>query len=317
MRRKLIPPAALLGVLLAASSAWAPPPVRPPPPPPPRPTPTPIPARPTPPRSTPTPSRPPVVIKPAFGASFEAARGRSAAEAAEVLRKQGAFLARNQRAAMLTHVIHQTLRQPHPATLTELRKLRADCGGVGPGALDPITLMELEAAESAAERVLLAEILQLIADNKHADAAEKIDRLEAPRHLPAVVAQALPDLRDELKCAAPLIRLRGVLIAPDVQFSAVRPALVDVPPKQLPPLMTRVADAWAALDAVNRMPNESHTVEGINRALLAVEVAAGGPIARKVRVELAARLILSERPKDATRRDCWTARLTPHTPRPF
>lgn len=305
MRRLPLAPAALVGVLLAASSAWAPPPVRPPPPPPPPPRPVPIPTpprtTPTPPRITPAPPRPPVVAKPAFGASFDAARGRSAAEAAELLRKQGAFLARNQRAAMLTLVVHQTLRQPHPPTLTELRKLRADCGGIGPGALDPITLMELEAAESAAERLLLAEILELIVQDRYADAAEKIDRLEAPRHLPVAVAQALPNLRDELKRAAPLIRLRGVLGAPFAQLGTVRRTLAGVPPKQLPPAVTRVAEAWAALDAVDRMPDQSHTAEDIDRTLAAVADTAGTAVARKLRVELAARLILSERPKDATR----------------
>src|SRR4051812_15281755 len=140
MRRKLIAPAALAGVLLIASHAWAPPPIgRPaptPPPPPPRPAPTPSrppstptpppappapgrapprpppPSPPPPPGAPPAPARPPIgSAKPAFGKSFEAARGKSAAEAATLLRTQGAFLARPERAAMLNMVAHQALRQ--------------------------------------------------------------------------------------------------------------------------------------------------------------------------------------------------------------
>lgn len=299
MRRKLIAPAALLGVLLAASSAWAPPPPRPPAPrpTPPAPRPTPTPARPSP----SFPARPPIGgAKPAFGASFEAARGRSAAEGAEVLRKQGAFLARGQRAAMLTVVIHQTLRQPHPATLTELRKLRADCGAVGPGALDPITLMELEAAESAAERLLLAEVLQLVADGKHADAAGKIDRLEAPRHLPAAVAQALPDLRDELKRAASLTDVRQILTG-KVPAENVWRQIAEASPKP-PPVVLQTAGLYRTLASASQLFGRSTTnaPEDIARVLAAVERDAGAALARKLRVEVAAHLILEGRPKDAT-----------------
>src|SRR4051794_36037809 len=107
MRRKLLAPAALAGVLLVASHAWAPPPAgggaRPP---------AGGGARPPsggssgarPPTGG---ARPPIVIggssarppigsaKPEFGKSFEAARARSATEAATLLRTQGAFLARS------------------------------------------------------------------------------------------------------------------------------------------------------------------------------------------------------------------------------
>src|SRR5262245_57187654 len=113
MRRTLLAPAAFAGVLLIASHAWAPPPVgrpAPPPPPPPRPTPTPPPRRPAPAPGRPPPAPPPPPLgsaKPAFGKTFEAARSKSAAEAATLLRTQGAFLARSERAAMLNMVAHQ------------------------------------------------------------------------------------------------------------------------------------------------------------------------------------------------------------------
>ncbi len=308
MRRKLLTPAALAGVLLVASHAWAPPPPRPPTPPP-RPTPTPSRPTPSPARPPSAPVRPPVgSAKPAFGKSFEAARAKSATEAAALLRTNRTILSRSEHAAMLNLVAHQMLRQQHAASLTDLRKLRADWAAVGPGAgLDPIVAMELEAAESAAERLLLAEILQLVSDGRFADAAEKIGVLESPRHLPAAVVQALPGLRDELVRTAPLMRMRDLLGGKTTTFRDVWQPVAGVSREQLPEDVARALDAWGALNGARKLlvnpPDPGflpRTVEDHELCLKNVAEYAGKSLAGKLRAEFAAKLLLDGDPKLAT-----------------
>ncbi|MBN9119215.1 MAG: hypothetical protein J0I06_08650, partial [Planctomycetes bacterium] len=236
---------------------------------------------------------------------FESARTRSATEAATLLRTQGAFLARSERAAMLNAIAYQLLRQRQAASLADLRRIRADWNAIGPGAgLDPIVAMELEAAESAAERLLLAEILQLIRDGRFTDAADKIGALESPRHLPAAVVQSLPGLRDELRRADPLVRMRALLNEKGISFRAVWQPAAKVPREALPDAVVRPAMAWSALDGARGLfagdaDSATYSVEHFESALKRVADTAGAELAGKLRVEAAARLFLGNRPKDS------------------
>lgn len=312
MRRKLIAPAALAGVLLVASSAWAPPPAggggRPP-----------VGGGGRPPvggsgsrppmGSGSAGARPPIGSpKPAFGKSFEAARTKSATEAAAMLRTEGAFLARPERAALLNAVAHQLLRQKQAASLADLRRVHADWHAVGPGAgLDPILAMELEAAESAAERLLLAEILQLIDNGPRNEAAAKIALLESPRYLPAVVVQALPELRDAVMWFDLCFRLGGHFVVdsrnPALHAEGVWEAVSKMPPDRRPPELARTAEVYRNLGRAYQLFLfiKPRTIEDIEGALKDVSDTVGPDLARKLRAEMAAHLILRDRPKDATR----------------
>ncbi len=287
MRRKLL---AFLAVLLLASLAWAPPP-----------------------RPTTIPPRPPVrVVPPAFHASMEAARARGAAEAAELLRQQSAAtISRAQRAAMLNAITHDLLRQKQAASLAELRQLRADWVAVGPGAgLDPIVAMQLESAESAAERLLLAEVLELVGGSMFERAEAKLAALESPRYLPTSVAFALPELRASLAAVVPLARLRAALDAPNATRGTVTQVLAGMPRGQLPVAVAQADDAWSSLhDAdvwlrsawVQPEGASPHTAEAAERVLKAVEKARGAHLAARLRVELAARAYLLGHATDAAK----------------
>ena len=313
MRRTWLVPAALVGVLLVAPHAWAPPPFgggRPAPPPPPRP-PVPTPRPPSTPARPPVTSRPPVVLpRPDFHAQLAAARTRSAAEAAELLRRQSAAtVSRAQRAAALNQLAHQMLRQKQAAALAELRALRADWLSVGTGAgLDPILAMELEAAESAAERALLADALKLAADGWFALAVVKVDSLASPRYLPAAVVVALPELRAELTRAVPARAMRDELGRKDPRLQDVTRHVEHVAEKALPSDVRRAIRAWGALlDASEVLaapgPNGDRagfTVERVEGVLKEAKGAVGDEVAGKLRAEVAAALFLDGRPKDAT-----------------
>jgi hypothetical protein len=240
-----------------------------------------------------------------FGKSFESARARNVHEAADLLRTQGTLLARADRAALLNLIAHQMLRQQRAASLADLRRLRADWNAVGPGAgLDPIVAMELEAAESAAERLLLAEILQLVRDGQLTEAADKITVLESPRHLPAAVVMVLPALRDELRRADPYVRLRTALNNPNASFREIWSSVAAVLPEP-PHAVAHPAVTLNALELVRERfagdpESTSANVKDLERLLGAVHSTGGAEVAGKLRAELAARLFIGNRPKDAT-----------------
>jgi hypothetical protein len=257
--------------------------------------------------------RPPApAVKPNFNKGFEAARAKGAAHAADYLRTQGsALLSRTQRAAMLNQIAHQMLRrQQQAATLTELRQLRTDWNAVGPGAgLDPLMAMELEAAESAAERVLLAEALRLVRDGRFAEATAKLDALGSPRYLPAAVVQALPELRAELKRAVPFLQVQVGLKKQDAGFAEVWRPVVNVSHDRLAPAIVRAGGAWSTLELASAMlagdmsvgRPVTRTVENIEQMLKDVKKTAGAELAGKLRVELSAKLFLDGRAGDAAK----------------
>jgi len=286
MRGQMLVPAALIALLLTESHAWVAPP-RP---------------RPRPPTPRPEP-RPPVGrARPEFRNAFEDARERSAREAADLLRTQGALIGRRERAALLNIIAHQMLCQKQSASLVELRQLRTDWLAIGSGVgLDPIVAMELEAAESAAERLLLAEVLKLIADGRFADADEKLDFLESPRYLPAVVVQTLPELRMWLQQAVPFLQMQAVLKRDGVSFKEAWQPVAHVARDRMPPSLAHAADIWRSLDRARPMllPGSSPSVSELEAALKDATSTAGMELANKLRVELAAKLFLLGRSNDA------------------
>lgn len=294
MRGQMLVPAALVALLLAESHAWVAPP---------RPRPSAPAPRPPTPAPRPPASRPPVGrAKPEFRNSLDAARARSATEAAAVLRTQGALISRRERAAMLNLIAFQMLRQKQTASLAELRQLRSDWHAVGTGVgLDPIVAMELEAAESAAERLLLAEILKLIADGRFADAHAKLDFLESPRYLPAVVVQTLPDLRMWLQQTVPFVQMQAALKREGVSFKEACQPVAHVARDRMPPVLSRAADVWRSLEPTRQMllPGSSPSVSEMEAALKDATSTAGVELANKLRVELAAKLFLLGRSHDA------------------
>jgi hypothetical protein len=239
-----------------------------------------------------------------FHSQLAEAQRRSAAEAAEFLRRQNAAaLSRTERAAVLNRLAHQMLRQQQAASLAELRQLCADWAAIGTGAgLDPILALELEATEAAGERAILAAALKLIADERLPDAAAKLDALDAPRHLPAAVVQALPDLRTELSRAVPFARMWEELQKPMASIGAVWQTVADVPQKEVPFALARAADAWRALEGARTAFRDGpatgavpEAVSALERRLQGVAEAAGAELAKKIRVELVAQLFLEGR----------------------
>jgi hypothetical protein len=240
-------------------------------------------------------------VKPEFRDSFDAARTTSTTEAANLLRKQGAFLPRVQRAEMLNLIVHQSLRQKGASSLDDLRRLHADWHAIGPGAgLDPLLAMELEAAQAAAERELLTDALKLIAASRFAEAESKLAALVAPRYLPVAVVQLLPGLRAELKRAVPFVEMKA-RIAANAPFDDVWRPVADVAREQLTPALVNTAAVWSALDGAREMLNDNalFASEDVERVLKNVKAAAGPEVANKLRPELAARLFLRGRPADA------------------
>ncbi len=305
MRRSLLAPAALVGVLLLASPGWAPPPVfRPPPPPPPRPVPVPVRPPTTTPYRPPGPIyRPPLILPlPDFSRQVEEARRRNASEAADLLRRQSAAsLSRAQRAALLNEIAHDLLRQQQAASLADLRRLRADWVAVGPGVgLDPIVAMQLEAAESAAERLLLAEILLLIRDAQFASADAKLGAIDSPRYLPAAVVHALPDLRAALRLITPYTRMQAEL-RQNASYRVTANLMSDVPPGQRPDAVSQAFLVWGSLARVEDLLGNQRAdkLDAIELAIAGVEKVHGVPLARKLRAEVSAQLYLFGRADDA------------------
>jgi len=211
-------------------------------------------------------------------------------------------------------IAHQMLRhQPQPAPLPELRKLRADWVAVGPGAgLDPIIAMELEAAESGAERLALAEALRLIRNGQFIEANEKLEALGSPRYLPAAVVQALPELRAELKQVIPFHQIQQIFAkkapgdGPTANYMFV--LLKDVPENSAPAAY-RALDVWSRIDFVRVLFEEQKSSDGgvrysvkhMNEMLENAQAKIGPEITRKLRVELSACLFLCGRNEDAAK----------------
>jgi hypothetical protein len=294
MRRSLV---ALAVVLLAVSDAPAPPPVFRPAPPPPRPTPvprpptTPSPVRP--PIYRPPTYRPPVIILPTpnFHREFDDARRRSAAEAAELLRKQKA-LAAAERAALLNRLALEELLRKQ-GNLADLRRLRAEWLAVGPGAgLDPLLAMRLEAAERAAEAALFGELFDHLAAGRYARALDVIDALGEPRFAPAAAVLELPVLRPEVAHAAALARVRAALARAKAEPGFAE-AVFQLPRGRGPDLAPLVRQdaaltrAGAALDGHFDDPRA-----GATAALAELEQQCGAALASEVRAEFAARFAL-------------------------
>ncbi len=316
MSRKLLGVVAFAAVLVLASHAWAPPPRPRPAPPPPRPTPKPAPpVRPpvTPPRPNPGKTGsgfPTSGAKPAFNKAFEAARAKSAADAAALLRSQSVvFITNAERAALLNMIALQMLRQQkQAATLAELRRLRLDWAAVGPGAgLDPIIAMELEAAESAAERLLLAEVLRLIRDSQFIDANAKLSLLDSPRYLPAAVVHALPELRAEVTRIVPFVKMQIALKDENVSFVDAWRPITTLAPAKIPPAVA-AGNRWSALEVARLMlvipppgTTDPYTVDDIESLLKIVKTSISAELAGKLRVELSASLYLRGRTEDATK----------------
>ena len=294
MRRSLV---ALAVVLLAVSDAPAPPPVFRPAPPPPRPTPvprpptTPSPVRP--PTYRPPTYRPPVIILPTpnFHREFDDARRRSAAEAAELLRKQKA-LAAAERAALLNRLALEELLRKQ-GNLADLRRLRAEWLAVGPGAgLDPLLAMRLEAAERAAEAALFGELFDHLAAGRYARALDVTDALGEPRFAPAAAVLELPVLRPEVAHAAALARVRAALASAKAEpgFAEAAFQLPRGRGPDLAPLVRQDAAltrAGAALDGHFDDPRA-----GATAALAELERQCGAALAAEVRAEFAARFAL-------------------------
>jgi hypothetical protein len=201
------------------------------------------------------------------------------------------------------------LRQQQAANLAELRRLRLDWLALGTGeGLDPVLAMELEAAGAAAERAILADVLKLVTDGQLADAEAKLGSLDDPRHLPAAVADALPELRTELARVVPFARARTELQKPNPSVRATWEPLANVPPKQLPPALTRAVAQWRALANAHALllydlagiGTDPYTVADYERQLKAVADTAGSDLAKRLRCEFAARLFLINRASDAT-----------------
>ncbi|MDY3556442.1 hypothetical protein R5W24_005608 [Gemmata sp. JC717] len=292
-RRSLLPLAALASVLLINAPGWAPPPA---------PRPSAPPPAPRPPVANPRlPTAAPNVT--GVAALVAAARQRNAAEATALLRQQGAAaLSRAHRAALLSALTHDTLHQKPPAPLAELRRLRADWVGLGPGSgADPIVAMQLEAAEAVAERLHLAAVLDLIAAGRFADALDHFEPLEPSRYLPVAVARALPELRAELRRTAPFVRLQAATRAGDA--TAAARALSELPDEPKPLAVTRADEARLPLVLARATFGDGGLKAelGFVRDLLAnVEKHHGAALARQLRTELAARLFLAGRAADAT-----------------
>jgi hypothetical protein len=315
MRWKLAALAALVGLLLGAPRAWAPPQPRPGPRPP-SPTPRPPVRPPTvlppvrPPTVLPLPERPPGLLpRPDFRAQLAEAQRRSAAEAAELLRRQNAAsFSRAQRAAVLNQLAHQMLRQQQQAALlADLRHLRADWAAIGSGAgLDPILAMELEAAESVAERAILADVLQLVAANQFADAETKLESLESPRYLPAVVVQALPELHAALRYTLSFAPVRAELQKETVSGD-FKGSVAALPPKEAAAVIRHALALGALVNAqwslswrLNGIKEERVPVESLEQQLADVRTRVSEELASKLRPEFAAYLFLDGRPRDAT-----------------
>lgn len=303
MRRSL---AALVVVLVVAPHAPAPPPVFRPPPPTPRPTPRPPTTRPP---TTPSPVRPPtyrppIVILPTpnFHREFDDARRRSAAEAAELLRKQKA-LAAAQRAELLNRLAHEELLRKQ-ANLADLRRLRAEWLAVGPGAgLDPLLTVRLEAAERAAEAALFTELVGVLGaanlfdrpldrpQNWYAHALRVLDALGEPRYAPAEVAIELPALRSALAHAAALARVRAALADAKAEPGFAE-AVFQLPQGRSPDLMPLVRQDAALERARVLLEGERDARADATGALADLERVCGVALASEVRAEFAARFAL-------------------------
>ncbi|AWM35769.1 hypothetical protein GobsT_65370 [Gemmata obscuriglobus] len=291
-RRSLLPLAALASVLLINAPGWAPPAPR-------------LSAQPPAPRPPVTTPRPPVAAPNSAGvaALVAAARQRNAAEAAALLRQQGATaLSRVHRATLLNVITHDTLHQKQTVPLAELRRLRADWVALGPGSgLDPIVAMQLEAAEAGAERLFLADGLELIAAGRFAEAFARFEPLELPRYLPVSAVRALPELREALRRVAPFAQSQAALRAGDAD-AAVR-ALSKLPNEHKPLTVANADEARLPLVLARATFGDGGTgaeLSFVRRLLADVEKHHGATLARQLRTELAARLFLAGRAADAT-----------------
>jgi hypothetical protein len=208
---------------------------------------------------------------------------------------------------MLNLVTHQLLRQQQAAALADLRRLSSDWHALSSSAeLDPLLAMELEAAEAAAERAILAEVFKLIAARQFAEADAKLDSLGAPRYLPVAALQVLPTLRADLNRTAVFSRAQEELKVQPTRFAKVWAPFANVPRNQIPLELRASADAWRVLSVVNYLlgyrfggdPVESTSPEV---ALKQVADSVSPALAAKLRVELAAWLYFNNKPDDAVK----------------
>lgn len=233
-----------------------------------------------------------------FAREFEAARTRSATDAAKVLRDRGSSaLSRPERAAMLSAVAFQVIRQQRQEQvaaeqrLASLRLLRADWVAVGPGAgLDPLVELELAAAEAAAEQLALARAFSLVEDKQYAAAAGALVPLLDSRHLPAAVARAVPGLRTNLF---------QLVAALDLNPAGELPSLiaVDNTPYAVKLAVTRVEAARTVANLLAaelpQRPSMWWTPGNVTSFFGPLEKHFGPDVAAKVRAELSATAFLA------------------------
>jgi hypothetical protein len=209
---------------------------------------------------------------------------------ARSLRELGAVvLSEKEHAQALNEVAFHVLRhrQPHHAErLAALRELRADWNSIGPGGrLDPLTEMELEAAEAAAEKQILLSVIESVKAKRYQQAWADIKPILQPRYLSLPLSRAVRDL--------------GVIL---MQLDWLGNFIPD-DPVELPGQTTtikRMSSAIAAIRAVRGveaelMPTAGRDTREIDARLTSLGKAFGTADSAKVRVEVSVVLFLTGR----------------------
>jgi hypothetical protein len=237
-----------------------------------------------------------------FFRRFNDLQNQNAYDAARLLQEKRDSISRAEQAYLLSVVRDSIIRQRNLKQrstgefLATLRLLRMEWGPPGTETgYDLFVELEMEAAEAAAEWMLLDSALELLKTNKYASAVTQLSLLSDSRFLPAPIAQAIPALLADLRHLAALSELN-----PDGPF----------PPSSTPnhfPQSVKSATArleniqrigWALSDAIPPQPTVWWKLDELNGRLDRVAKDVSPEAASKLRVELTADAFLLGRPAD-------------------
>jgi hypothetical protein len=236
-----------------------------------------------------------------FFRRFNELQNQNAYDAARLLQEKRDSISRAEQAYLLSvvrdSIVRERLqRRTAEQFLATLRLVRMEWGTLGPDTgYDLYLEMELEAAEAAAEWLLLDGALDLLGKNKFASAVTQLSPLSDSRFLPAPIAQVIPALLVDLRQLAAVSELN-----PDGPFP---------PSDAVNNLPLSVKLASARVESIQRIaqllsdtnppgPTEWWKLDELNKRLDGVAKRINPEAASKLRVELAATAFLLGKPAD-------------------